>query len=87
MHEDDHPSFLQPSSRDYLATYNAEPGYKIAKHNLRISSKNHFSLEKIELSESGAELNIKYKLTSGPMVDRWRGWIKSTIETVQLKIE
>lgn len=84
--KDDHPSLLHTSVRGYTATFAAEPGYRITKQDLRISSTNRFKLRSVELIKDGAEVRISYFLTSGPIIDQWRGWVKGTLWTTQRRV-
>jgi hypothetical protein len=84
--KDDHPSLLHTSVRGYTATFAAEPGYRITKQDLRISSTNRFKLRSVELIRDGAEVHVSYFLTSGPIIDQWRGWVKGTLWTTQRRV-
>jgi hypothetical protein len=85
--KDDHPSLFSASSRVYTATFRAERGYRIIRHTVQISSASQFELRSADLTQDGSELRVTYSLASGPAMDRWRGWVKGTVQTVQQRAD
>lgn len=58
---------------------NSTPGYKIIDYKLDKLSVTKLSDEKIELSNEGRAIQFSYKLESGPIYDRYRGWLKGRL--------
>ena len=81
--KDDHPIVFASSSRKYTQTFHAEPRYKITKYDLQLGSTNNYQTERIELSDDSKTLRIDFVLTSGPAIDRWRGWVQGILKTLQ----
>jgi hypothetical protein len=42
-------------------------------------SQNNLHDLRFDISQDGSTLKVNYELTSGPVFDRWRGWISGTI--------
>ncbi len=83
--KDDHPNIFSSSSKKYTRTFHAEPGYKITKYDLQLGSTNNYRTERIELSDDSETLRIDFVLTSGPAINRWRGWVQGIVKTTQKK--
>lgn len=81
--KDDHPSFT-PDRRAYRYVKLAQPGYLIRATNVVVEHRNHVATEPTaEIIDSGRAVIVTYALESGPMFDRWRGWIDGRVETTQ----
>jgi S1-C subfamily serine protease len=76
---------LQAESRDYQQTFQALPGHKIVDYNFVAKSSNNASVEGIQLSPDGKTLSMVFSLRSGPIFDRWRGWLDGDLLTRQEK--
>lgn len=61
----------------------AEPGYRIVKYELIEHSANYVSDQEVKISPDGSSLEFRFKLTSGPGIDRTRGWLYATLKTSQ----
>lgn len=80
--KDDHPSFFSPSSKVYKEVFHANPGYEFTSFKVRTSSDNNARI--LGISNTGSDkITVTYKLTSGPIVDQWRGWLKAELKTEQ----
>ena len=84
--KDDHPSFLNSSSQTYTRIIEAEAGFKITKYDFQLGSANNHRIDSVELSGDGRTLRVTFVLTSGPAIDRWRGWVQATVKTLQERI-
>lgn len=72
--KDDHPVTFASHSRLYRQSFPAEPGYLIFQCTPQASSANKSSDEVCNVDPGGKSATFQFKLTSGPAVDRWRGW-------------
>jgi S1-C subfamily serine protease len=77
--KDDHPNPMSPHSRDYSRTFTAEPGFTITACSWQSMSENNASAIACELSKDAKAATFRYRLRSGPMFDRYRGWIDTTV--------
>jgi hypothetical protein len=78
---------LEPSNRDGVQTFYSEPGYRIVSADLVLSSASNYQLLSVQTSQDGGQVTVRYRLRSGPIYDQWRGWIKATLQTTQLRIQ
>ena len=85
--KDDHPIALAESSRQYERHFDAEPSYRIASCDWHPETANHSSGESCRINEAGTTANFSFTLTSGPAVDRWRGWLGGTLTLTQKHIQ
>lgn len=81
--KDDHPIVFAPHERNYEQRFNADPGYRVTSCAYNPSSANHASNVSCEVADDGRSAVFRYRLTSGPTVDRWRGWWAGTITLSQ----
>lgn len=84
--KDDHPVVLDPHSRTYQRSFQAEPGYRITRCTWSGSSENHHSDLVCNIQPSSASALFSFRLTSGPAIDKWRGWLAGTITLEQERI-
>ena len=84
--KDDHPVVFAPHSRTYEKSYFAEPGYRVTSCTWSGSSENHQDDVACEVQPDGALSVFSFRLTSGPAVDRWRGWLAGTVMLVQERL-
>ncbi len=84
--KDDHSSFVRASSKTYSMTFDAEPGYRIARYDFREMDAKAFDLKEIKLLDEGRSILISFTLKSGSFINRWKGWIKGTLQTEQERI-
>ena len=85
--KDDHPVLFAPHSRDYKEKFRAEPGYRIIDAKFYKLSANKEGSETVNILPGGLEVEIAFRLTSGPLFDQWRGWYTGTLQTVQEPIK
>ncbi len=80
----DHSGFFT-SKRIYKEKFRAVKGYKITSFKLNIASLNRAKIISRELSADGSHVTVRFSIKSGPMYNRWRGWIKAQVITEQTK--
>ncbi|WP_409190640.1 serine protease [Bradyrhizobium sp. RDM4] len=81
--KDDHPVVFAEHSADYAETFPAEPGYRITGCTWHVETANGASNIGCAINGGGAEVRFTYNLTSGPAVDRYRGWLGATVNVSQ----
>lgn len=72
------------STRPYTQTFQARPGHKIVDFAVITRSANKASQPGVTVTPAGDALTVRYELTSGPIFDRWRGWLEADIQTRQV---
>jgi hypothetical protein len=76
---------LTISSADYERTFEAQPDYQIVSASWRPASVNHvLQGPTFKITGNGKYLEVRYSMQSGPVYDRWRGWINGLIVTDQV---
>jgi hypothetical protein len=71
---DDHSS-LAPTSKDYSIIKNADPGFVIVDARMVRSSDTRVSDLSTNISADRRSVDLKFKLSAGPIFDQWRGWL------------
>jgi hypothetical protein len=84
--KDDHSSFVRASGKTYSMTFDAEPGYRIVRYKFRKMDAKAFDLKEIKLLDDGKSIMVTFTLKSGSIINRWKGWIKGTLQTAQERI-
>jgi hypothetical protein len=74
---------FQAASRDYQRVFEAREGFKIKDYTLVSKSANNASITSSSVSQDGKTLTVTFSLKSGPVFDRWRGWLDVDILTRQ----
>jgi len=76
---------LKPATTESYTTgrLEAAKGYRIASYEYLEHSATKVSDRDVKIAADGSYLEMTYKLTSGPGMDRWRGWLAATIITIQ----
>jgi S1-C subfamily serine protease len=82
--KDDHPS-VAPSTEKYILRFTADPGFRFSAFEFGELSRNHGSPPVIEMSPDAKEIAVSFSLTSGPVFDRYRGWLDGTLVTRQTR--
>lgn len=77
--KDDHPSTFSDHSRTYTETFSADLGFKVVDAIFRSSSAARAGDITKNISPDGSEVAFSYRLTSGPAVDRYRGWLRGDL--------
>lgn len=80
---DEHEGVFE-SSEVLVRTFNARDGYKIVSERLERDSDTRVSDVELERSADGSSVRLKFRLTSGPVFDRYRGWLRGRVETEQV---
>jgi len=73
-----------PSSDSYELKVDALPGLRITQANLVRKSDARLSDVNITVSPGGEYAILRYRLTSGPVYDQWRGWLEGDLVTQQV---
>ena len=81
--KDDHPVVFGPHSRVYSSQFSAEPGYIIEECNWKAMSATRDNNIRCEIQDGRMNAAFSVQLTSGPAVDRWRGWWTGTVSLRQ----
>lgn len=70
----------------YERRFGADPGYAITK--VTIDKKSATRVEDLttNIDQGGASVVVTFGLEAGPVVDRYRGWLKATINTTQERV-
>ena len=85
--KDDHPGFT-PDTRPYLLTFAADGGYRIASvERIETNSANHASKVETAISADGLQLQVRFALTSGPIIDQYRAWLDAAVATRQVLLK
>ncbi len=72
------------TERKYQHRFSALSGYQITSASFRALSANHVSSQpEVAINSGGETVTISYALESGPVFDRWRGWLAGTLMTSQ----
>lgn len=82
--KDDHPVVFAEHSADYAETFPAEPGYRITGCSWHVETANGAGNIACAINDGGAQARFTYSLTSGPAVDRYRGWLGATVNVSQI---
>ena len=83
--KDDHPGF-SPDKRHYPPrVFNADNGYLIESCKFASNSANNESDVRCDVSADKKHATFSFALQSGPMFDRWRGWIDGNVVFAQVK--
>lgn len=85
--KDDHPSTLSDHSRDYREVFSADPGFKIVDASFKQTSSARANDIRYNISPNGKNVEFSYKLTSGPAVDQYRGWLRGDLVVKQEQIK
>lgn len=72
---EDHPSALAPSTREYTIRKDADPNAVITDARLVRTSDTRVSDTTISISADRRSVELKFKLTAGPAIDQYRGWL------------
>lgn len=83
---DRHDKLLETTMRSYAVTHRAQPGYIIVDAQLERESETRVSNLRIVVAPDGKSVTVSFDLTSGPQVDRYRGWLHGTL-TVTMEQE
>lgn len=82
---DDHNTF-DTNTKHYRHEFKAEPGYLIKSTKWVEESATRQSDFNIVINEGGLSVIVTFGLKAGPKTDRYRGWLKGNLETLQERI-
>jgi hypothetical protein len=71
---DEHPG-LAPTSKEYRITKAADPNHIIVDTRVVRQSDSRVSDLVTSISPDRRSVELKFRLTAGPIFDRWRGWL------------
>jgi hypothetical protein len=80
---DSHSSLLSESTRTYTAQCNADPGFKTTAARFVPVSQTRASVGEVIVSSDGTAATLSARITAGPQVDRYRGWLHGRLEVTQ----
>jgi hypothetical protein len=69
--------------RSYNKRFNADLGFKITAANLEKRSDNNVQNLVTNVDQGGQSVVVTFGLKAGPKTDRYRGWLRATLKTVQ----
>lgn len=81
--KDDHPVAFAPHGHTYDYPLDPEPGYSVTGCTFFATSANHAGDVTCNVSPGGKNAVFRFRLQSGPAVDRWRGWWAGTVALEQ----
>ena len=81
--KDDHPVVFGRHSRSYERRITADPGYVITHCTWTATTASEVSKERCVIDEKGESAVFTFELTSGPAVDRYRGWWGGQVQVEQ----
>ena len=84
--KDDHPVVLAPHAKNYERRFNAEPGYRITACNIAAATANKSQDVTCNIDAGRTSAAFRFRLESGPAIDRWRGWWGGTVTLQQQRI-
>lgn len=84
--KDDHPVTFASHSRKYEKRFQADPGYEITDVKWHPKSAAHESDVHHNIAADRRSVVFSFRLTSGPDVDKWRGWIHGDLHLLQRRV-
>lgn len=85
--KDDHPVTFGPHSRTYTETYPVAPGFRIIDARFQETSASRAGDIRAVIAADGGSVTFSFQLTSGPAVDRYRGWLHGTLVLTEERTE
>ena len=83
---DDHQKQFNSSRKCYERLFESLPGYQIVSTNFEKASATRESDLTFNILEGGSRASMRFCLTAGPKVDRYRGWIHGVLRTSEVKV-
>lgn len=80
---DTHSSLLNVSVKTYPAQCDADEGFQITSARFVPVSQTRASVSAPAVVENGTSATMTARITAGPQVDRYRGWLRGRIELTQ----
>jgi hypothetical protein len=81
---DAHSSLFNTTTRSYERRFPAQPGFKIIE--AKFVGKSATRVGNFQVQTTDSEVIVRFQLTSGPSVDRYRGWLHGDLVLVQEEI-
>lgn len=69
----------------YAHTFDADAGYRITEHVWQDRSSTRVSNLIFFLDGGGGRISMGFQLSAGPQSDRYRGWLRGTLHTTQVR--
>lgn len=85
--KDDHPVTFGPHSRTYTETFAAAPGFRITDTRFQEASASRAGDIRAVVASDHGSVTFSFQLTSGPAVDRYRGWLHGTLVLTEERAE
>jgi hypothetical protein len=76
---DTHDSLLEETTLPYSVTLDANPGYRIIEAQVVQESATRVSDLTRNISGDEQSVTVSFKLTAGPRIDRYRGWLHANV--------
>ena len=83
--KDNHPNTFTTDSETFTDIFKADPGHKILEATLVTDSAARATNIVTNISDDRTQVEISYKLTSGPALDKYRGWLRGELVVSQEK--
>lgn len=77
---------LTPTSGEYALEVKAREGFRITQVELSRKSDSKLSDVDLQVIDGGEKAVLRYRLTSGPAYDQYRGWLEGEVITQQKRI-
>lgn len=77
---------INKTVRPYEHRVVAQEGFRIVQANFDCTSCNNVDAISAKVRQEGAELALTYQLTSGPFLDRWRGWLEGVLHITEERV-
>ncbi|MBE2241445.1 MAG: hypothetical protein IAE86_01710 [Burkholderiaceae bacterium] len=78
---DEHSNLLGTTTRQYERRFPAKQGFKIVE--AKFIEKSATRVSDFQVQTTDREAIVRFRLTSGPSVDRYRGWLHGDLVLVQ----
>lgn len=83
---DIHESFTSETTRNYERIFEATPGFTIRSIDIIRNSATRVNNLRHEIIDGGKKVVIRFELSSGPQIDRYRGWLHADVIVVQERL-
>jgi hypothetical protein len=81
---DAHSNLFRTTTRSFERRFPAQPGFKIVE--AKFIEKSATRVGNFQVQTTDGEATVRFQLTSGPSVDRYRGWLHGDLVLVQAEI-
>ena len=81
-----HQEVFGKTTRKYELSFPARQGFRIVEAKFMESNATRVSDFSVEIEDEGQRAVVRFKLTSGPAVDRFRGWLHGNLVLTQEQV-